>query len=577
MYALERIKHELASEIGHLLKAEIKSADFVAPPQEDLGDLSLPCFVLAKELKKNPAEVAKEIAAKFQHKLVGACSVAGPYLNISLSHEAFNIILDNLVKFKDNFGFNKSGDGQRLMIEYANQNTHKELHIGHLRNMAYGDAVNRILAFNGYKVIPVSYINDFGIHVAKTIWAYHDELKEPNIFSKEISEKDKSRLGSRGFLLGKLYQDAVGMLKNNPSKNTDVSRIMKEIESRSGEMYKIWKETRSWSLKQFDLAYKELNIKFKTVFYESDFIKEGFKMVGELRKKGFLIDSEGAVIADLEQYKLGVLVVLRSDGTALYPVADLALAIEKIKRYKLDSSLYIVDVRQGLYFDQLFKLLELLGYATKFEHLSYDFVKLPSGMMSSRTGNIIPYEDLKEMALVKAKAEIVKRHETWTKKQINETARVIAFGALKFEMIKVGALKQITFDIDTALRFDGFTAAYLQYTYARIQSINYKADKKFKAVKADWNKLIDKREKVLTLSLGRFPEIVLIAGEKKDPAEIAKYLFDLAQVTNDYYHAINVLKADTVTGAARLALLNSVASIIKQGLKLLGIETVNEM
>ncbi|MCX6792693.1 MAG: arginine--tRNA ligase [Candidatus Falkowbacteria bacterium] len=571
MYALDRIKHELASELGHLLKANIKAVDFVAPPQEDLGDLSLPCFVLAKELKQNPTEVAKDIAKNFKHKFIKDCSAAGPYLNISLSDVAFNIILANLVKFDANFGFNKNGAAKRVMIEYANQNTHKELHVGHLRNLAYGNAINRILTANGYKVIPVSYINDFGINVAKTIWwLYHKE----NIEARKILAMGPE---NKGYFLGQQYAQSVEQIEKNPEQKGEVAEVMKQLESRRGEIYKLWKKTRQWNINQFALAYKELDIKFKTIFYESDFIKEGLKMVNDLKNKKFLIDSEGAVIADLEQYKLGVLVVLRSDGTALYPVADLALAVEKIKRYKLDESLYIVDMRQELYFDQLFKLLELLGYATKFEHLSYDYVKLPSGMISSRSGNIIPYEDLKDMALEKAKAEIAKRHETWTKKQINETARVIAFGALKFEMVKVGSLKQITFDIDTALRFDGFTAAYLQYTYARIQSINHKADKKLKQTKVDWSKLIDKKEKVLIMHLSNFPDTIVLAGDKKDPAEIAKYLFDLAQKTNDYYHAVSVLKADTVTGAARLALLNSVASIIKQGLKLLGIETINEM
>ena len=571
MYALERIKHDLASELGHLLKAEITAADFVAPPQEDLGDLSLPCFLLGKELKKNPAELAREIVKNFKHKFIKDCSATGPYLNITLSDEAFNMILANIVKLRSDFGFNKTGNNKRVMIEYANQNTHKELHIGHLRNMAYGDAINRILKANGYKVIPVSYINDFGINVAKTLWwLYH----EKNIEAKKILALG---VENKGYFLGRQYAAATQQLEDHTEYKGEVAEVMKQIESRSGDIYKLWKKTRQWNINQFALTYKELGIKFKTIFYESDFISQGFKMVKILEQKNILFVSEGALIADLERFNLGVLVVLRSDGTALYPVADLALAIEKIKRYKLDESLYIVDNRQDLYFKQLFKLLELLGYVTKFQHLPYEFVKLPSGMMSSRTGNIIPYEDMKDMALAKAKTAVSSRHQAWSTKKINHVASVVAFGALKFEMIKVGALKQITFDIDSALKFEGFTAAYLQYTYARIKSISRKADNKIKKVKIDWSQLADKKEKVLILKLANFSEVVIQAGEKKDPAEIAKYLFELAQITNDYYHAVNVLKADKVTGAARLALLNSVALIIKQGLNLLGIEVVEEM
>jgi arginyl-tRNA synthetase len=560
MYALEKIKQEIVHEINKIIKPNesvLSVVDFVLPPDKNLGDLSLPCFNLGKKLQKSPNEVASDIAKKLEHKFIKSSVATGPYLNISLSQEALTDILNNLQKNKTSFGFNKSGNNERIMIEFSNANTHKEYHVGHLRNLAYGDAISRILAANGYKVLPVSYINDFGIHVAKTLWWLSRD--------KGISD------------LGKAYNQASLALADNALGNKEVGEIMKQVESRRGEMYKLWKKTRQISIKQFAQIYQELNIKFSTIFYENKFIKEGLKMVKELRQKNILIKSDGAIIADLSKYNLGVLVVLRSDGTALYPVADLALAINKIKQYKLAQSLYVVDIRQSLYFDQLFKLLELLGYETNFEHLSYEFVKLPSGMMSSRTGNIIPYEDLKNLALIKTKQEVTSRHQNWSKEKINHVAAVVAFGALKFEMIKVSSLKQITFDIATALKFEGFTAAYLQYTYARINSINSKAEIKIKKAKIDFNRLTDNKERALILELASFPEIIKIAGTKRDPAEIAKYLFDLGQVTNDYYHAIPVLKSEPILASARLALLNSVALVIKQGLNLLGIEVIDEM
>jgi len=382
---------------------------------------------------------------------------------------------------------------------------------------------------------------------------------------------------NKGYFLGRQYAEATQRIEEHEGAKLEVGQVMQQIESRRGDMYKLWKKTRQWSIDQFATIYKELGVRFSTTFYENEFIEAGLKMVKELETKGVLKRSEGAVIADLEAYKLGVLVVLRSDGTALYPVADLPLAIKKIKGYKLDHSLYVVDVRQSLYFNQLFKILELLGYKTKLEHLTYDFVKLPSGMMSSRTGNIIPYEDLKNMALEKAKAEIIQRHNNWPTKKINQVASAVAFGALKFEMIKVGSDKSITFDMDSALRFDGFTAAYLQYAYARIQSIKRKAPLTLKRSTIDYAQLNETREKVLIIKLANFSASVSAAGEKRDPAEIAKYLFDLAQTANDYYHAVPVLKADRSTGAARLALLDSIALVIEQGLKLLGVEVVEEM
>lgn len=571
MYALEKIKHDIAAEISRILKATISASDFVASPSPDLGDISLPCFALAKHLSKSPVELAKEISEKLTHvKWLEKISAAGPYANIFLNSAAYTLILKDIDKHALKYGSNKNGAGKRLMIEYSNANTHKEYHVGHLRNIAYGDAVNRILTANGWKVFPVSYINDFGIHVAKTLWwLYHKHNTEAQAILKK-------GIDNKGYFLGRQYAESTQQIEERPEAKAEVSEVMKAIESRRGEMYTLWKKTRQWNIDHFDRIYKELGVKFSTIFYENEFIKQGLKIVVDLKTKGILKDSQGAVIADLEKYNLGVLVVLRSDGTALYPVADLPLAIQKVKKYKLDTSLYVVDIRQGLYFDQLFKLLELYGVKANFEHLGYDFVKLPSGMMSSRTGNIIPYEDLKELAINKAKEEIGMRHTNWSSKQINHVARAVAFGALKFEMIKVAASKSITFDIDTALRFEGFTAAYLQYTYARIQSIVRKASALAKT-KVDSALLREIKERRIIISLGFFPSIVISAGEKKDPAEIAKYVFELAQSLNDYYHAVPVLKAEQAIGAARLSLLKSASLIIKQGLNLLGIEVVEEM
>ncbi len=572
MYALDTIKHDIAAEISRLLKVQINAVDFVAAPNPELGDISLPCFALAKHLEKNPVEVAKEISEKsIDIKWLGSISSAGPYVNIFLNSAAYEFILKDIDKHKMNYGSNKDAGAKRLMIEYFNPNTHKEVHIGHLRNIAYGDAVNRILSANGWKVFPVSYINDFGIHVAKTLWwLYHKHNTEAQAILKK-------GIDNKGYFLGRQYAESTQQIEERPEAKDEVSEVMKAIETRRGEMYSLWKKTRQWNIDHFDRIYKELGVKFSTIFYENEFIKQGLKIVADLKAKGILKNSQGAVIADLEKYNLAVLVVLRSDGTALYPVADLPLAIAKVQKYKLDTSLYVVDIRQGLYFDQLFKLLELYGVKAHFEHLGYDFVKLPSGMMSSRTGNIIPYEDLKEMAINKAKEEISQRHTDWNTKQINTVARAVAFGALKFEMVKVASSKSITFDIDTALRFEGFTAAYLQYTYARIQSISRKASSAFKKTKASLGLLQDAKEKNIIVKLGQYPQIVKNAGEKKDPVEIAKYIFELAQSLNDYYHAVPVLKAEKEIGAARLSLLKSASLVIKQGLNLLGIEVVEEM
>jgi len=584
MYILDKIKQTIAEAINEALKKKaVGAADLVYPPKPEFGDLSLPCYNIAKLAGKSAVEIAEFLVGKIKlNDVVVAAKAVGPFINFTfsktkLAEGAIGEILNEKIKY----GLNKIGKNKRVMIEFSNANTHKEYHVGHLRNIAYGDAITKILTANGFKAIPVSYVNDFGIHVAKTLWAlekfYKDE-KFPQPRSAERSRRSPFvKGGSKGYFLGKVYVRACAELEKDKSANAEVGEIMKKIESRSGREYKLWQKTRNWSIDGFAKIYKELGVKFEHIFYESEFIDKGLELVAELYKKEFLIKSQGVVIADLEKHNLGVLVFLRADGTALYPVADLPLAEEKFKKYKIDQSIHVVDARQSLYFKQLFKVLELLGFKQEMKHLSYDFVKLPEGMMSSRTGNVITYEDLRSQAMKKAAAETKKRHKNWSEKKINEVSDKLVNGALKFEMIKVGADKVITFDIEQALRFEGNTAAYLQYTGARINSINKKSKEKLEIKNLKFENLIEPKENKIVNKLAKYPEIVEIAGRNYDPSELAKYLFDLAREFNDYYHAVPVLKAKTEVRQARLALISAVSQVIKNGLGLLGIEAVEEM
>lgn len=300
-------------------------------------------------------------------------------------------------------------------------------------------------------------------------------------------------------------------------------------------------------------------------------------MVLEMLEKGILKKSEGAVIADLEEYGLGVLVVLRTDGTATYPVADIPLAMAKFKEYDPDASIYVVDMRQSLYFKQLFQILKLLNYTKPMIHLGYDVVKLPSGMMSSRLGNVITYEELKEKLQSRASAETSARHPDWQPEKIAATTRALLIATIKFEMLKVGQEQAIVFDMEKALSFNGFTAAYLQYSYARLKSVIRKADMEIAADASDLRRLAESKEHSLILKLGKYPEAVKTSAKNFDPSEIARYLFELAQDLNDYYHSVTILKAEAEICRARLVLISAACQIIKNGLGLLGIEVVEEM
>ncbi|MCU0678857.1 MAG: arginine--tRNA ligase [Planctomycetes bacterium] len=591
MYTLDKIKRQLVADINKALGGKsVQASDLVWPafikaaagkPQPDYGDLSLPCFAAAQKSGKRAVDLAGRLVTQLPvGGDIAGIKAVGPYVNFTLSREKLALsVLMEIAAAGDEYGKNEEGKGEKAVIEYSNANTHKEYHIGHLRNLSYGDAVNRVLAANGYQAIPVSYINDFGIHVAKTLWAYLEFYKKAKLPE------------NKGYFLGQVYVRSVREIEKNNLAKELVGFIMKKIESRQGDEYKLWQETRAWSIEEFSRIYAELGIKFKHIFYESEYIEAGKKLVAELCAKGFLKKSEGAVIADLGEHGLGVLLFLRSDGTALYPVADIPLAREKFRKFKSVKSIYVVDVRQALYFKQLFKVLALLGTKGDLMHLGYEFVTLPEGTMSSRTGNVITYRELRDLIVERATAETKDRHPDWPVGKIESTALALAIAAMKFEMVKVSPLQAITFEIQNALRFDGFTAAYLQYTCARINSILKKHDanlrmnanprianaSKVKANKLNFEKLAEPKEHNIILKLARYPEIVKIAGEKFDPSEVAKYLHDLAGLFNDYYHSVPVLKAEPAVCQARLTLITAVAQVIKNGLDLLGIKTLNEM
>ncbi len=569
MYILDKIKKNIAKEInGALGKNSVRASDLVSPPKPEYGDLSMPCFALAQKEGRSPVEIAEWLVGNIRvGGAIAGMKIMGPYVNFTLDKEYLaRNALKQVKTMGADYGRNRRGRGRRVMVEYSNVNTHKIYHVGHLRNLCYGDAVNRILSANGYKSIPVSYINDFGIHTAKTLWAYLEHFR-----GRKPDE-------NKGYFLGRVYALASEKLDEEPLAKEKVVFMMKKIESRQGKEYELWEKTRQWSIDQFSRIYSELGVKFAHTFYESEYIDRGLSMTAKLYKREFLKKSDGAVIADLSEYGLGVLPFLRSDGTALYPVADLPLAMEKLKKFKPDESIYVIDIRQTLYFRQLFKILELIGYGKGLRHLGYEFVKLPGGMIASRTGNIISYEDLREQVTNRAEAETKKRHPEWSKAKIEKTAAVIVNGALKFEMVKVSAGQIITFDINRSLRFDGFTAAYLQYTHARICSIMARADKKGKKpVRVDYAALREAKERELIMQLAGFPEAVAGAGEKYDPSEIAKYIFSLARLLNDYYHEVPVLKSEETVRIARLALISAVRTVIAGGLSLLGIEAPEEM
>lgn len=565
-----KIKKEIVSLLGKQ-QIKIKPEDLEIPPSAEMGDWGFPCFNLAKKLKKSPMEAAKELAEIIKPQgLIISIKNVGPYLNFTIdTFLVSQLVLKEINAKKNKYGQSKSGKSQRVMIEYSQPNTHKELHVGHLRNICIGSSLVNIYKSCGFKVISANYIGDTGAHVAKSLWYLQNFTNESDI------PHDKRE---RGEFLGQTYTQAIAKLGEHPEAKVQAQEILKKLEAGDKSLITLWKQTRQWSVDLFNEIYKELGVKFDVIFYESEEEKAGKKMVPKLLKFPFIKKSEGAIIADLAEFNLGVLVLIRQDGTALYGIKDIPLAVKKFKKYWVKKSLYVIDTRQSQYLQQIFKILELIGFKKQMSHVPYEFVQLKSGIISSRTGNIVTYEEFKAAALNKALAETKKRHSDWPQNKVEEVSQKIVLAALKFGLLKNGNDKVITFDIEEALDTQGFTGPYLQYTLARINSIFRKASGyNQKIIKPDYRNLAANIEKALIKELVKYPEVLAEIIKTNDPSALAQYLFQLAQDFNAFYHELPVLQAEPEIKIARLDLIKGVKHVLINGLELLSLPLLEEM
>ncbi|MBF8280982.1 MAG: argS [Candidatus Magasanikbacteria bacterium] len=595
MSAMDEIKTRIAKALQKIAPADFKIAanDFTAPPVPEMGDLSYPCFPFAKFTKQNPAVCGRELAEKLRHGVPGVSKIesVGPYLNFFLDQSSLaQKILHDVLKQGADYGRHVLPTSKKeiIMLEFSQPNTHKEFHVGHLRNTVLGASIVALLRAVGHKIIAANYQGDVGAHVAKCLWAY-----------KKFHDGITPRL-NRGRWLGEIYAEATREIEEHPEYKEEVAEVQRALEWRGQvlrgqiptgsvpvepdpyadprEWQKLWERTRLWSLDEFKKIYRELNVDFDKNYFESEVEAGGKKRVAQMLKEGRAQKSQGAIIMDYTPENLGVFLLLKSDGSSLYATKEIELAYRKFKDFpKLGKSIVITDERQILYFKQLFKTLELLGFDKTFVHIPYSFVTTPEGMMSSRSGNIIRYEDLRDALLKKALAETKKRHESWSAARVKKISHGLAMAAMKFTMLKQSPQTIITFDINEALSFDGFTAPYILYTYARLQSVQKKAGRvsiKEKALTYDFHEL---EERALIVALAQFPEIVLAAGQNYNPSEIAKYVFSLCQNVSDFYEKHSIVKSEPAMRAGRLMLVAACQQVIENGLRLLGIATIKEM
>lgn len=553
------------------------------PENPDHGDYACAIALqLAKPLRKSPREVAERIVENLKKpKWVHAVELAGPgYINVFIAPSALADMLKTILKNPSDFGKNQSGKGQRIMIEYSQPNTNKPMHIGHMRNNFLGMAVTRILAANGYEAIPVNYVGDIGVHITKSMLGY---LKWGRNTSPES-------MGVKGdYFVGKYYQQFETELGKNPALKDEAQEMVKKWEAEDPEVRALWKRMNDWVYEGWKVSYERQGCHFEHWFYESEYNESGKAVANEALEKGVAERADnGAIIAKLEAHGLPDKVIMRGDGTSIYATKDLKLAEESFERFSLDGRVYVVASQQELYLKQIFKILELMGheYAKKCYHLSYGIVSLPEGMMSSRRGTVIYADDLMSEVHELAYNEVKMRHESEPEEWLHESAERIMVGALKYAILKVDPLQNITYDPAASLDFQGHTGPYLQYTHARLKSILKKANVSEGAGPRDDHPLAEAvspetftpAELSLLRILHRYPETVASVLHGYRLHTLANFLYELAQHTNRFYVENSVLEAPIPElRIARLQLMAATAAVLKNGLAILGIEAPERM
>ncbi|MBI4153327.1 arginine--tRNA ligase [Candidatus Woesearchaeota archaeon] len=560
----EKIVSLLAKET-QLGKDEVESL-LEVPPDEKLGDFAFPCFALAKKLRKSPVDIAKELASKLnQPGVFSEVRAVGPYVNFFvnaslLAEQTFH----DIFKKKDKYGQSKEKK-ETVMVEFFHANTHKGVHIGHIRNISIGASLCNLLESVGKKVIRVNYQGDIGPHVAKCIWGY-------------LHLKEKAPAHNKGVWLGEIYAKASKIIEENKQHEEDMQALNKKIYARDPSVVDVWKRTRKWCLDDFNLFYKDFGVKFDRLYFESETEGPGKEVMLYLLKKKIAEESAGAVIMDLKMYGLGVYVGITQQGHGTYNAKDLGLALLKQKEFTFDQSIHVVGSEQELYFKQLFKTFEILKspLAGKSHHVSYGLVMLPEGKMSSREGTMVLYNHLFAELIQLSEAEIVKRHRGLSAPEVKKRARMIVFAALKYSMISRENSSVLVFDWEKALDFEGDTGPYIQYAHARCASVLRKANKKI-TERVRYELLSTSYEKKVIAQLSRLEETVRHAALHYKPYLLAKYCLDLAQAFNEFYHNCPVISELTEVMNARLLLVHSVKQVLENGLRTLGIEAPDEM
>ncbi len=557
---------EAANKAAKLDKKQIELLIEI-PRDESFGDYAFPCFILAKKLKKNPNEIAEELKDKIKPdktKILRKVENRGPYINFFVEKAGMaEKILKRISDEEESFGSMKLKNKQAL-VEHTSINPNAPPNIGRARNAIIGDSIAKLLKFAGYKTETHFFVNDVGKQIAMLVFGCK---------GKKRSFND----------LLKVYIDVNKKIEEKPELEKEVFALLKKLEGGDKKTVKQFKDIVDVCIKGQAETFADLGINYDFFDYESDYLrnKETQNVLEKLKKtKRVFEDEEERFILNLKDFKLAmktpVLVLTRADKTSLYALRDIAYTIDKLKRGK-GRNVIVLGEDHKLYFKQLSAALKLLGYNAP-EAIHYSFILLQTGKMSTRKGNVVLLTDFMNEAREKAKKEILKRNKEIKKDELEKLAKMIGYGAVKYSIAKVSPEKNVLFNWEQALSFEGEAAPYIQYTHARIKSILRKSKQKIRTIstKIDYD-FFEKEEQELVTLLSGFPETVRKATAELKPHLIAGYAQKLAETFNTFYHKHQVLKAEPKTRNARLLLIAGIAQTLKNALYLLGIGAPEKM
>lgn len=531
------------------------------PPYPGMGDYAFPCFSLSEKLKDEPREIAIELREKIGNPPVMEfedIQTRGPYLNFFLNRKSLarQTVWDILTKKKD-FGKTDSGRRKKVIVEFSSPNIAKPFGIGQLRSTIIGNSLANIFEFQGFRVIKFNYLGDWGTQFGKLLFGYEKFGNENQLEKNPVKH------------LLKVYVKA-----NKKKYEKNGREWFKKLEERNRKALMLWKLFRGFSIEEFKKTYKTLGIKFDVYEGESDYNKKAKKVLEELKQKKIMKKSKGAYIIDLNNYKLGDALIEKSDGTTLYMTRDIAAAIDRYKKYKFEKMIYEVGQEQKLYFRQLFKILELMGYrwAKNCIHVDHGLYLDKSGKkFAARKGKTVFMEDILNETISFAKKEIKKRTKKIFKNELEKRALKIGIAAIFYGDMKNSRSNNIVFNIKKFVSFEGDTGPYILYSYARASSILKKAARQEKFKVYD----LEDKEIELVKKLSQFPDVVSSALNGLNPSVIANYSYQLAQIFNEFYHNCRVIGSKQE--AFRLTLVQAFRQVLKNSLRLLGIDVMEEM